>query len=688
MASTSTNTDFLKFSAYSIKDLITRKLANDSRFTDQIYEGSNLAVLIDLVSYMYQCLVAQLNSAASESMFSDTQIFENIIRLVNLIGYSPKGCTPASMYLYLNNRTDDGDYNAFDGMILPRFSYFETSLTDSNGAPICFSTGDEDVKPEGQAYKSVEFLNGRWHLYDTVFTASGVERETFVLDGIKSLSDEQKYVSSKHIKVFVESGGEFQDYWKCDYNEIFASYDVDMNPDLMPSNKVSFTTVYGNDEYTGAVYSVRMTEDHSYVIKFGDGVVGRKLNPEDRVYVWYLETNGPDGDIDMNDIQFPVTLRHSPSDFGVSKDLYVQTFGDNSKNMITGRVPLMPKSYEIYPFKPEEDVADIRQNAPEWFKTGNRLITRTDYEHWIRTNMKSRVADVKCMNNWEYMAQFFKWLYNWGVDSEHADGLAFINEENLSRDFQHVDAADANNVYLFIKQNSNDSDKDITESEQMITEIQAQTNAIKTMTSEIVVHPAVQVCFDLCAAPKEYARKYYFAGTGEDAPAIDEFRQVSAISDTEFENYIEITLDDNSIYVSSLIANSIAQIILEYMSVSNCRLGESIKIDEMLARIYAINGVQNVRTVFNPGAARSYTANGMQVTSKARAVDGLSFASWTKKNFYLSPTGIDLDVTNSIRHLESFQFPVPGPSIQLISNLVRKIRIIKKSLSNISTIKF
>jgi hypothetical protein len=65
-------TDYLRFSAYSIKDLITRKLSEDTKFTDQIYEGSNLAILIDLVSYMYQCLMFQLNNAASESMFSDT----------------------------------------------------------------------------------------------------------------------------------------------------------------------------------------------------------------------------------------------------------------------------------------------------------------------------------------------------------------------------------------------------------------------------------------------------------------------------------------------------------------------------------------------------------------------------------------------------------------------------------------
>ena len=51
------NTQFLKFSAYSIKDMITRKLSEDSKFTDQVYEGSNLAILIDIVSYMYQVLI-------------------------------------------------------------------------------------------------------------------------------------------------------------------------------------------------------------------------------------------------------------------------------------------------------------------------------------------------------------------------------------------------------------------------------------------------------------------------------------------------------------------------------------------------------------------------------------------------------------------------------------------------------
>ena len=99
-------TDFLKFNAYSMKELITRKMSEDSNFTDQIYEGSNLAILIDLVAYMYQVLVYQLNNAAAESMFSDTQVYENISRLVKLIGYNPRGFKPSTISLNIYREID------------------------------------------------------------------------------------------------------------------------------------------------------------------------------------------------------------------------------------------------------------------------------------------------------------------------------------------------------------------------------------------------------------------------------------------------------------------------------------------------------------------------------------------------------------------------------------------------------
>jgi hypothetical protein len=58
-------------------------------------------------------------------------------------------------------------------------------------------------------------------------------------------------------------------------------------------------------------------------------------------------------------------------------------FGSNSSfNKI---IYVSAKSTITTQFKPEETVSDIRNNAPGWFKTGNRLITASDIEFYIKT---------------------------------------------------------------------------------------------------------------------------------------------------------------------------------------------------------------------------------------------------------------------------------------------------------------
>jgi len=83
---------------------------------------------------MYQVLVQNLNTAAAESMFSDTQLYKNITRLVKFIGYNPKGFNPSAITAYL---TVPGTVR---GSILPRYSYIDTGIVDQDGKPICFST--------------------------------------------------------------------------------------------------------------------------------------------------------------------------------------------------------------------------------------------------------------------------------------------------------------------------------------------------------------------------------------------------------------------------------------------------------------------------------------------------------------------------------------------------------------------
>jgi len=63
----------------------------------------------------------------------------------------------------------------------------------------------------------------------------------------------------------------------------------------------------------------------------------------------------------------------------------------------------------------EEDVDDIRRNAPEWFKQGNRLVTASDWEYYVKNRFRDNILDVVCQNNWNYISTFYRWLYNLGL---------------------------------------------------------------------------------------------------------------------------------------------------------------------------------------------------------------------------------------------------------------------------------
>lgn len=90
----------------------------------------------------------------------------------------------------------------------------------------------------------------------------------------------------------------------------------------------------------------------------------------------------------------------------------------------------------------------------------------------------------------------------------------------------------------------------------------------------------------------------------------------------------------------------------------------------MTNQILSLNGIIGIRTIFKKGDVEIRK-------------NGLSFASWSAK--YIE-TGDDIEVSNSTRTLEEFQFPTLLYTDK--SQLLDKVVVIKKSLSNINTIKY
>ena len=628
------NTDFLRFNAYSIKDLITRKLSENSKFSDQIYEGSNLAILIDIVSYMYQCLLLNLNNCASETMFADTQIYENINRLCKFIGYSPRGIKPAMANFEYIKENDDND-----GKNIPAFCYIDTGKVDRNGKKICFSTY-EDVEINKNINTDVALYNGIWKSYPTIFTASGLENETIILDSL----DASK-VAGEFVYVYVNSS-EGVKRWKYDKDELF------INMSRNNVTETNFASIYNSKE---TVYSIRVNENKNYELKFGNNVIGKKLSPGDKIYVLYLETNGEDGYIDMGDIQTAKLIdereQFIPDDL---QDLIIKREGEEASD-----IELFLTQNSSNPI-PIETVDEIRENAPSYFKTGNRLITIQDYEYFIRTNYINDVVDVKCQNNFDYISSFFKWLWNIGKNGKldhEKSGTYYIKQDRLQRsNYTYADPSDSNNVYIWLKfipriQNTSIY---IQKMQQSINRI---TKNIKTLTQEIVACDVVDVNFAICAAPEDIALKEYLL---KDGVMIEENN----------DSYVEITMDDNILYANSNVKYQIADIIWDSFKAENCKIGQSIDINSMTNKILSLNGILGIRTVFKK--------DDIEIRK-----NGLSFASWSAK--YIE-RGDDLDVSNSSRTLEEFQFPVLAYTDK--TQLLNKIVIIRKSLSNINTIKY
>ena len=628
------NTDFLRFNAYSIKDLITRKLSENSKFTDQIYEGSNLAILIDIVSYMYQCLLLNLNNCASESMFADTQIYENINRLCKFIGYSPHGIKPAMANFEYIKENDDND-----GRNIPAFCYIDTGKVDRNGKKICFSTY-EDVEINKNINTDVALYNGIWKSYPTIFTASGLENETIILDSL----DASK-VAGEFVYVYVNSSEGIKQ-WKYDKDELF------INMSRNNVTETNFASIYNSKE---TVYSIRVNENKNYELKFGNNVIGKKLSPGDKIYVLYLETNGEDGYIDMGDIQTAKLIdereQFIPDDL---QDLIIKREGEEATD-----IELFLTQNSSNPI-PIETVDEIRENAPNYFKTGNRLITIQDYEYFIRTNYINDVVDVKCQNNFDYISTFFKWLWNIGKNGKldhEKSGTYYIKQDRLQRsNYTYADPSDSNNVYIWLKfipriQNTSIY---IQKMQQSINRI---TKNIKTLTQEIMACDVVDVNFAICAAPEDIALKEYLL---KDGVMIEENN----------DSYVEITMDDNILYANSNVKYQIADIIWDSFKAENCKIGQNIDINSMTNKILSLNGILGIRTVFKK--------DDIEIRK-----NGLSFASWSAK--YIEK-GDDLDVSNSSRTLEEFQFPVLAYTDK--TQLLNKIVIIKKSLSNINTIKY
>jgi hypothetical protein len=467
--------------------------------------------------------------------------------------------------------------------------------------------------------------NGLWKLYERTYISTGIPNETFTLTNLVSDSSQEKYVAFPFVDVFVKRIVNGQVQW--------LTFNAIENGLFLNQNQVQAL------KPTDKVFDLRLDETKTLTIRFGDGVYGQQLQFGDELYIAYLDSNGSDGAIGANVISRQITQGNILYGIaGMSDTLFREIFADQSIVWLdnTGSDAgfyLSNSSASSAPSQ-EEDVNSIRTNAPKWFKSVGLLRSTEDYENFIWRNYFKNIDSVKVINNWTYLATFFRWLYN----LELSTGNSYINN-NLKTKYDYIwaDSCDFNNIYVFIKYKQTTTITNI--------DINANITPIKIATSETVFLNPLTKFFIPCANNAAYSISNW---------------------DPNLENYIEIQVNENSLVAPEIIQGQVVQVISQFFASENQKIGNTIDMDALTTNIYSIQGVDRIRTIY-----RSVSPGVSEVI-----YNGLRFATWTHDIV----DGADLELINGVHQLEQFQFPE-----YLEEDISPRVKVITSSILQITT---
>lgn len=403
---------YTAFDATSLKNLIINKLNENEVFRDQSFEGSNLNAFIDIVSYMYHVLLFYLNTTSSETTFTTAELYENMNKLVSNLGYKPTG-RQTSLALVSLSGTSNLPQNIYT---VPRFS---TLVNDG----IAYSTIEDitfektSLSNEALSIDNNILYQGRVSEYP-LYTATGEEYETITIVDSTSISDSSTFISDNSFTVFVQNA----------QTQVWEEW-----------SETSSLFLEGS---TDVKYEKRLNEFGYYEFKFGNNTNGKKLNEGDLVQIYYIVSDGVEGAIGSNFLQGSnFVLYNTPRFSDVASDIYpsVNTVTPNLLPFIVAN-----NANASSPVSDAETVEEMRENAPKIFSTQNRLVTKEDYETFVRRSFSAFIRDVRVLNNDTYTKQYLEYFYSIGLNRPNEDARVLFNQVSYSG------STSFNNVYLFM----------------------------------------------------------------------------------------------------------------------------------------------------------------------------------------------------------------------------------------------
>ena len=323
-----TNLDFDQIKT-SIKDY----LRANSTFSDFDFEGSNFSVLIDTLAYNTYITAFNSNMIVNESFLDSATLRENVVSLARNIGYVPRSRTAARATISFTVSTSEDT----------------PTLTLQRGL-VCVGTAN-----------------------DTTYTFSIPENiTTTVVNGIATFSNIDVYQGTYLTKRFDYDGS-------LDQRFIINNSYIDTSTLSIYVRKTSESGL--GIEYSeidnildttadSRIYILQEVQDEKYEVRFGDGIIGKKLGDQvggDGTVITanYIITDGEDGN-------------------GASVFSFSGSIVDASNALINPGNITITTNQASQNGSSIEPINSIKYYAPKIYSAQNRAVTSRDYEAIIK----------------------------------------------------------------------------------------------------------------------------------------------------------------------------------------------------------------------------------------------------------------------------------------------------------------
>lgn len=343
MTTSNTSSRFLNTSELdfdSIKSSLKTYLSGQDQFTDYDFEGSNMSILLDVLSYNTHLMAHYLNMVGSEMFIDSAQTSEALASHAKSLNYVPSSKT--SSRAIVDIQISPGDSPSY--IEIPKNYKFTSSI---DGVKHSFIVAEDIiVRPDE---------NGDYIASNTTIYEGFPVTEYFTSNTTIQSTGLYKYNN----RFIIQSE-----------NADITSLEVTVQNSVSDNTQRTFTraeSLFGLDS-TSEVFFLHPYGENRYELSFGNGVLGKGLENGNLVIVKYRDTVGDEG--------------NGAATF--SKSTNIDSYSTISVTTV------QVSKYG----SPRESKEEIRVNAPRWFQTQYSAVTQSDYETLVKTQFPELEAVI------------------------------------------------------------------------------------------------------------------------------------------------------------------------------------------------------------------------------------------------------------------------------------------------------